>query len=67
MGVVSNIIAATCVWTEWSDGKCSAACGGGTRTRTRTKRVEEYSGGTCTGSSTMQEKCNTNDCFYGKF
>ena len=32
------------------------------KTNTRTKTVEEANGGTCNGTSTETEECNTNNC-----
>ena len=51
-----------CEWSEWQIGQCSVTCGGGTRTNTRTKNVEESNGGVCTGNPTAQEDCNTQNC-----
>ena len=41
---------------------CSATCGGGSRTKTRTKIVEEMYDGTCDGGSETVEDCSTNSC-----
>ena len=54
-------------WTDWSPwGVCSATCDGGTqsRTRTRSKIVEEGCGGTCLGlpTDTQSRSCNTHSC-----
>ena len=38
------------------------SCGGGTRTKTRTKTVEELYDGTCDDVSYAVEVCNTDDC-----
>ena len=43
-------------------GHCSAECGGGTRTNTRTKKVRELYGGTCDGDAQMVEACNEQEC-----
>ena len=51
-----------CKWTDWQIGQCSVTCGGGTRTNTRSKSVEENNGGKCTGDSTAQENCNDQSC-----
>ena len=51
-----------CEWGEWQIGDCSKTCGKGSRTRTRTKIVEEANGGKCEGGSTMQEPCDEQDC-----
>ena len=37
-------------------------CGGGTRTKTRTKIVEEKHGGQCVGVAKMDEECNAEEC-----
>ena len=55
-----------CQWNDWNIGTCSHACGGGTRTNTRTKIIEASNGGVCDGESTSQEACNTQKC-PGKF
>jgi chondroitin sulfate proteoglycan 4/CUB/sushi domain-containing protein len=53
-----------CVWGsygEWSS--CSAACGGGTRIRTRTEDTAAANGGAaCSGSATETESCNSSAC-----
>jgi len=51
-----------CQWNNWAYGQCSASCGVGTRTNTRTKLVVETNGGTCTGQSTEIERCNMRPC-----
>ena len=51
-----------CVWGEWDDPQCSATCGGGTRTLTRTKLIEEQLEGACDGESEETEACNTAEC-----
>ena len=51
-----------CVWNEWQIGECSKTCGGGTRTNTRTKKVQEAHGGTCEGHATSKEECNAQEC-----
>ena len=55
-----------CQWNDWQIGKCSKSCGGGTRTKTRTKKTESSDGGICEGEATMQEACNTQQCPIGK-
>ena len=47
-------------WSRWDD--CSAACGGGTQRRSRSKTVPEACGGACPGSPTETQSCNTHDC-----
>jgi hypothetical protein len=53
-----------CVWGaygEWST--CSATCGGGSRTRTRTEDTAAVNGGVaCSGSATETESCNSAGC-----
>ena len=51
-----------CTWTDWESTECTVSCGTGTRTKTRTKSVEEKYGGICAGDATEQENCNTQDC-----
>ena len=51
-----------CEWNDWQIGQCSVTCGGGTRTNTRTKTVQESNGGVCTGEATLQESCNNLNC-----
>ena len=53
-----------CVWGaygEWST--CSATCGGGSRTRTRTEDpAAAHDGAACSGSATDTESCNSEAC-----
>ena len=51
-----------CEWNEWESTPCSQTCGGGSRTKTRTKNVEEAFGGTCEGEKSVTEDCNTEGC-----
>ena len=51
-----------CTWNQWVLGTCSASCGIGTRTDTRTKSVDEESGGICIGESSRVEVCNAGTC-----
>ena len=57
-----------CQWSAWkvaggSSGKCSKACGGGSRTLTRTiKRQAQHGGNKCPGPSSKLENCNTQPC-----
>lgn len=49
-------------WSSWS--ACSASCGGGTQTQTRTCTNPPPSGGgaSCSGPSTNTQPCNTQAC-----
>lgn len=52
-------------WTTWSAwGTCSATCGGGTQTRTRTctNPAPANGGANCVGSTTETQACNTQTC-----
>jgi len=52
-------------WSKWSSySSCSASCGGGTKTRTRTcTNPEPFGGGKdCKGSDTQSVSCNTDAC-----
>merc|ERR1719328_962289 len=51
-----------CEWNPWVIGKCSAECGEGQRTDTRTKKVVEAHGGSCSGKSTRKEHCKDKEC-----
>ena len=63
MFVKIKFILVDCDWAEWTTGtECTVSCGTGTRTKTRTKNVEEQHGGACTGADTEQEDCNTQEC-----
>lgn len=57
--------ASDCVYTEWSAwGECSAACGGGTQTRSRQIVSPAVCGGLACDESTLleQQGCNAHDC-----
>ena len=56
-----------CVWGEWTEGVCSATCGNGEKTRTRTKIQEEAYDGKCFGEDVMTESCNEKNCPIGEF
>ena len=52
-----------CEWNAWVQGECSQTCGGGVRTNTRTENVEAKHGGEeCSGPSSLEESCNTQEC-----
>jgi hypothetical protein len=52
-----------CQWSDWSEfSSCSEFCGGGTKSRTRSKVVEESNGGSCSGSNNDTISCNTGNC-----
>ena len=56
-----------CKWDDWQIGDCNQSCGGGIRTNTRVKKVDEQHGGVeCTGDSSVTESCNIQTC-PGKF
>lgn len=62
-----------CAWTTWSAwGTCSASCGGGTQTRTRSQDPPASGGGAdCVGASSESQACNTDgcpvDCVWGEW
>ena len=65
--MIENVVAPIdCEWNEWQIGDCSKTCGGGSRSNTRTKKVEEAHGGICEGESTIRESCNTMECTGSK-
>ena len=52
-----------CTWAAWNSwSACNQPCGGGTRTKSRTKSVAEAYGGTCSGALTDTEVCNSQEC-----
>ncbi len=51
-----------CIWSKWENGECSKTCGGGNRTNTRVKIVEEMHDGICEGDPTVIEECNMQEC-----
>ena len=56
-------------WAQWSEmGDCSADCGDGIKTRTRTcsSPVPLFGGNTCEGGDTEEESCKITEC-PGKF
>ena len=52
-----------CEWSEWSESVCSATCGKGTKTLSRTiAREAEHGGKMCVGEHTKTVECNLEDC-----
>jgi len=52
-----------CEWGAWGTySKCSKSCGGGTKSRSRSKSVVESNGGSCSGFPTETKNCNTQGC-----
>ena len=52
-------------WSDFEDWSgCSADCGGGTQTRTRTctKPAPAHGGADCEGDSSETRNCNTHSC-----
>lgn len=52
-------------WSDWSQwSQCSADCGGGTQssTRTCTNPAPQNGGAQCTGTSTKSQSCNIDPC-----
>ena len=51
-------------WSDWGGfGDCSATCGGGMETRTRTcTNPDNTASETCAGESTMSRGCNPDTC-----
>ena len=56
------VITVNCQWSAWSVGGCSKTCGGGRRTRSRTKFFTEGHGGTCSGQFSRTQSCNNQRC-----
>ena len=58
-----NCFSVDCQWNDWTIGTCSATCGDGTRTNTRTEKVfAAYGGEECNGPASIQEGCNIQVC-----
>lgn len=58
-----NEIEVDCTWASWNSWSiCTNSCGGGTRTKNRTKFVTEAYGGTCQGNATETQVCNEQKC-----
>ena len=60
--MIQYSIIVDCQWSSWSQGRCSKGCGGGQRTNSRHKWVNEEYGGTCSGQSNFIDSCNTHPC-----
>ena len=54
-------------WSSWSYKTCSASCGGGFQTRTRscTNPAPSNGGLACKGAGTETVQCNTQQCGEG--
>ena len=62
-GFKSTYNAVDCQWNDWTVGTCSATCGDGMRTNTRTEKVSAaYGGEECNGPASIQENCNIQVC-----
>ena len=54
-----------CVVSSWSAfGQCSASCGGGTQTQTRTVTTPAANGGAACPALSQSQACNTQACQY---
>ena len=62
-----NSILVDCEWGDWVEGDCSATCGTGQQTNTRTKLVDEAHGGKCTGGFTDVTSCLVAECRPGMY
>merc|ERR1719433_1060136 len=54
--------AVDCEQSAWIDGTCSATCGGGTMTQTRTILTAAANGGTACGPSSQSASCGNDAC-----
>ena len=62
-GFKCTYTAVDCQWNDWTVGTCSATCGDGMRTNTRTEKVSAaYGGEECNGPASIQENCNIQVC-----
>lgn len=56
-----------CTWTGWGQwGDCSAECGGGERTKMRSRNKAQHSGTDCVGEAMWSEVCNMDECKPGR-
>ena len=61
--LIIAIFSENCLWGPWSNWvSCSKTCGTGSETRSRTKTKTERNGGTCSGSGSDSQPCNTQPC-----
>ena len=52
-----------CHWSNWAAwGSCSRTCGGGSKTRYRSKNGPYWGGIQCSGSASSSTSCNTHGC-----
>jgi len=60
----NNLCPSDCIWEEWSPWPpCPVTCGGANIVSTRGKvKAEVANGAPCFGSSTREDRCNTQDC-----
>ena len=56
------ILAVHCEWNDWVNGTCDKTCGAAVQNNTRTKLVEEFNGGTCTGKFWEVLECEVQPC-----
>ena len=61
---VNNITLVDCIWGEYGEwSTCSAKCGGGTETRTRSEATPASTDGApCVGPGTETRQCNLHEC-----
>ena len=64
LSLLQYLTVVDCTWNAYGDwSSCSATCGDGTRTHTRTKATSAANGGNqCTGGPTETESCNEGSC-----
>ena len=59
---LSPPVAVNCAWSAYTCGVCSETCNTGTQTCTRTKTTPESNGGSCSGTWSKTQDCNTQVC-----